>query len=91
MLGGSLGLIFLDQAFDELEEAGSALSETHDGFGKQTMAGAVAGGVAFALRGDGAFGTGSVGAGGLNLLRGSHRDLIIYHAAKELGLGTFAI
>lgn len=71
-LGWGLGLVLLDEFVEEFEESGGLFGVEDDGFGEESVAGAVAGGVAFALGGDRPFGFGSVGAGGGDLRGGSH-------------------
>jgi hypothetical protein len=53
--GGSAGLVFFDQGVEKFQETAGELCFQNDGFREQTMTGAVAGGVAFALRSDRAF------------------------------------
>jgi hypothetical protein len=54
-LGGSLRLVFFEEGFQKFQETAGELGLQNNGFREQTMTGRVAGGVAFALRGDGAF------------------------------------
>ncbi len=53
--GRGAGLVFLYEGVEQFEETAGEFGFQNDGFREQTMAGAVAGRVAFAFRGDGAF------------------------------------
>jgi hypothetical protein len=61
--------VFVEEVVEQGEEFFLFLVFQDDGVGEQTVADAVAGGVAFALGGDGSFRFGSVGAGGRDLFR----------------------
>ncbi len=65
--------MFLGEVSQEFFEAPRRFFRQDDSLRKQTMAGAVAGGVAFSLFGDGALGAGSVGAGGVDLFFSWHK------------------
>ena len=66
-------MVFVEIGFEEFEEAAGDLFFEDDGLGEESVAGGIAGGIALALFGGGASGTGSVGFGCLNLLVGWHR------------------
>jgi len=70
--GGRTRLVFVEEFVEQREELLFLLIFQDDSLGEQPMAGAVAGGVEFALRGDGTFGTGSVGSGGGDLFGSTH-------------------
>ena len=70
--GGRGGLEFIEQLMYKIHEAVSTFDFQHEGFGEQSVADAVAGGVLFALRGDRPAGACSIGLGGLNLFFRAH-------------------
>ena len=74
--------MFFEELVEELKKAAGILGFQDDGFREQTMTGAVAGGIAFALRSDGSLGPGSIGSGGLGLCWGSHCDSNIHPGRK---------
>ena len=66
-------LVFVHVSREQLQKTIRGFFFQEHGLSEKSVAGAVAGGIAFALFGDGATGKGSVGAGGLNLLVGWHK------------------
>lgn len=71
-LGGGARLMLVNEVGEEVVEAAGGFFGEDDGGGEESVAEAVAGGVEFAFRGDGALGAGAVGAGGGELFRRSH-------------------
>ncbi len=66
------GLEFGCEGGEEGLEAVLGFAFEDDGAGEKSVTGGVARGVEFALKGEGASGTGSVAAGGFDLFLGSH-------------------
>jgi len=83
-LGRRLRVVLFDQAPVKIEERLGFLAVKDDDLGEEAVDGAVAGGVAFALFCDGAFGAGTVGAGCLDLFRGAHCGLMVAALAGGL-------
>jgi hypothetical protein len=65
-------LVFVEISFEEFEEAVGDFFFEDYGLGEKSVAGGIAGGIAFALFGGWASGTGSVGFRCANLLVGWH-------------------
>ncbi len=72
VLGCGGGLELLDEGGVKFVEAFGRFGLKDDGLREEAVAGGVAGGVEFALRGDGALGFCAVSAGGLDLFVGWH-------------------
>ena len=77
--------MFVPKFVNHFEEGVTLFNFQDYGIGEDAVAEAVAGGVAFALGGDGALGFCSIGAGG-DLFRGSH-TATVWGAAPNDGKG----
>jgi len=84
-LGCSARLVFVPEGGEKVLKTVRGFFFENDGLSEQSVAGAVAGRIAFALIGDGASGSGSVGFRCLNLFIGSHKRIWPQINADERG------
>ena len=76
------GVELLNEGVEEFEETVSGFLFKDDGAGEEAVTEAVAGGVEFAVDGDGALGESSVGSGGGDLFGCSHKEFLKIFSRK---------